>query len=392
MFLFVFLPTNTVAADECPAGTVPITSANRAQARLANIPDTATCWGTSDANVGQEVSGVKEWLAQHATKSTNVSCMNPEFAKKLKSFMEAVPGGPPVITSGYRTKAEQQAIINGGNGATRVTTPCGSYHPWGLAADFNNNARSTSAWMRANAQRFGITTIGEWDYNHFQDAQGKYGNCGECDKGSGGNGVLPDSAGGGGSAPSVSGQIRSALGMPPQPPTPPAAQTPQTSVASTPTQQLTTSELVTTPTSTPVSTTINTNTNTNSNTNVKATTTTATSTFEEILEYADPVSDSIDIGSPALINLNDDVSGTVSRLYPVNSRPQGATGTVASAYVTPPQTFTSPDLAQNPSGFSGTGQQDTTFLVRLYTTLRDSLVLVLQYLRPFGGRAGLQGD
>ena len=217
----VLLPVFLVsAADASPGGTQPATEADLALMRLAGIPNprVGMPWNMDDPNTGRAVGETKLWLAQHAIKSANVSCMNPVFAEKLKRLMEAVPGGPPIITSGYRSQSVQNAIIARGDGATKVTTACGSYHPWGLAADFNNNSRQMSGWMRANAGRFGITTIGEWDFHHFQDGQGKYGQCGVCASDAGGNGLLPDSSG---SQGSLSDQIRKALGMQQQPPPPP---------------------------------------------------------------------------------------------------------------------------------------------------------------------------
>ena len=182
-----------VAQTTCPSGTVAISDATRADATAAGLPTSVQCWNPNDPNVGQAAGEAKLWLAQHATKGSNLSCLNASFAEKLEKFMQAVPGGPPVITSGYRSPDQQNAIITSGSGATRVTTACGSYHVWGLAADFNNDTASQTAWMRANARTYGIATIGTWDPNHFQDANGRYGQCGVCN--SNGMGTLAASAG-----------------------------------------------------------------------------------------------------------------------------------------------------------------------------------------------------
>jgi hypothetical protein len=178
--VIVAFSEKVVAQTTCPSGTVVITAATRADATAAGLPTSVQCWNPNDPSVGQAAGEAKMWLAQHATKGSNISCLNASFAEKLEKFMQAVPGGPPIITSGYRSPDQQNTIIASGSGATRVTTACGSYHVWGLAADFNNDTASQTAWMRANARTYGIATIGAWDPNHFQDASGKYGQCGVC--------------------------------------------------------------------------------------------------------------------------------------------------------------------------------------------------------------------
>src|SRR4051812_6303260 len=97
-FLLVLHPV-LAHAQYCPAGTVPI--GDRAAATAAGIPTSAQCWNPNDPNVGQQAGSAKEWLKQHATRDTNISCMNAQFAEKLKKMMEAVPGGVPTIVSGY---------------------------------------------------------------------------------------------------------------------------------------------------------------------------------------------------------------------------------------------------------------------------------------------------
>ena len=312
--------------------------------------------------------------------------MNPVFAQKLKRLMEAVPGGPPIITSGYRSQSEQNGIIARGDGATQVKTACGSYHPWGLAADFNNNSRQMSGWMRANAGRFGVTTIGEWDFHHFQDAQGKYGECGVCSTDSGGNGLLPDSAGGQGS---LSDQIRKALGMqqqpPPPPPPPPPQQQPTLPPQQTPPDQ--SPPPTQSPTSTaqkqptPISDIININTNDNTNTNKS--TSSPTSTIDLINEFLDPISDSIDIGKIVDIDLNPDTSDATSldARRPTSTRVSATSSNYSNLSV--PQTFTTNDLSKGT--VSGYIVGENTFILRMLDAMKNTLLLALNYLKPFGG-------
>lgn len=185
-FFTAFLVTRA-GAESCPSNNVPITPETRDAATAAGIPASADCWNPNDQNTGTAAGEAKLWLQQHATKNSNIMCMNATFAEKLKSFMEAVPGGPPVITDGYRDPSKQAALVQ--SGASRAGY-CMSYHNYGLAADFNNNTRTQTAWMRANSTKYGINVIGDWDPNHFQDADGRYGQCGACSNDAG-NGALP---------------------------------------------------------------------------------------------------------------------------------------------------------------------------------------------------------
>jgi hypothetical protein len=143
--------------------------------------------------IGQAPSEAKMWLAEHTKlHKSRIICLNPLFAQKLKNLMENVPGGPPEITSGYRTIREQEAAMRSGH--SRVSNACNGYHLYGLAADFNNNNGQQTNWMRAHASQYGIRTIGNWDPNHFQDGSGRSGQCGACNA----EGLGDTSSGGGG--------------------------------------------------------------------------------------------------------------------------------------------------------------------------------------------------
>jgi len=184
------------AQSNCPAGTQPATATDVAIMKAAGIASAQVgmCWSPSDTNIGQAAGDAKTWLRQHATTASNIACMNSAFAEKLKKFMEAVPGGPPTITDGYRDPGKQAALV--ASGASRAGY-CHSYHNYGLAADFNNNRASMTAWMRANASSYGIKTIGTWDPNHFEDADGIHGQCGSCaNMDPGANGVIQSAQGG----------------------------------------------------------------------------------------------------------------------------------------------------------------------------------------------------
>jgi hypothetical protein len=113
--------------------------------------------------------------------------------------MQAVPGGIPTITDAYRGKAAQAQAQ--ASGASQVG-PCGSYHQYGLAADFNTTNATTLRWMRLNAPQYGLAptgvdpvtgcgTSGFCDPGHIQMAGPlpSADQCGICN--STGNGVLP---------------------------------------------------------------------------------------------------------------------------------------------------------------------------------------------------------
>src|SRR6185436_9557807 len=96
------------------------------------------CYDTKNPYVGVAASDVKAWLMQHSrgVDKSRINCLDTKFSEDLKAFMESNPMGVPTITGAYRSTAEQEAIIRGGKG-TQTTYACQSYHPWGLAVDFN---------------------------------------------------------------------------------------------------------------------------------------------------------------------------------------------------------------------------------------------------------------
>lgn len=237
--------------------------------------------------------------------------------------------------------------------------------------------------MRANAWTYGINIIGAWDPNHFQDARGRFGQCGKCSNYEG-DGTL--SAPTGAPTSQLSDAIRRAMGQqpPPPPPPPPLQPTlpPQPTLPAQPTlpsQSPTSSD----PTRiTPISSFLNTNTNANTNTNTKSTSS-PTSTIDLIKEFLDPVSDSIDIGKAVDIALNPDTSDATSldARRPTSTVASGTLVTYGNLSV--PQTFTTGDLARSP--VAGYIVGENTFMLRLLDTMKNTLLLALSYLKPFGG-------
>lgn len=379
MFVTTFalvIPFSVFAAD-CSSipGTRPAT-ADDAAVKNGQVEE-GTCYNPNDTAIGQAAESAKQWLRQHATRGANISCLDGEFAQKIKSFMESVPGGPPTIISAYRPPEAQIALVR--SGASKAG-PCQSYHNYGLAVDFNNT--SQISWMRANAWTKGINIIGAWDPNHFQDARGRFGQCGKCSNYNG-DGAL--SAPTGAPTSQLSDAIRRAMGQqPPTAPPPPPQPTlpPQQTLSPQPTlpsQSPTSSEPAQI---TPISSFINTNANTNTNTNTKSTSS-PTSTIDLIKEFLDPVSDSIDIGTAVDIALNPDTSDATSldARRPTSTVASGTLVTYGNLSV--PQTFTTNDIARSP--VAGYVVGENTFMLRLLDTMKNALLLALSYLKPFGG-------
>lgn len=406
-------------AQSCPAGTTPIT--DRAAATAAGIPTSAQCWNASDPNVGQTAGAAKEWLKQHAVTSANISCMNTAFAERLKNFMQAVPGGIPVITDGYRDPGKQAALV--ASGASKAGY-CQSYHNYGLAADFNNNSSAQTAWMRANSQNYGVGHIGGWDPNHFQISGGLSGQCGSCSNTSG-NGALPNNAGASQSPTSaLTRAICSLTNTCPQQqqaqPQPSSPSQPQQQQAQQPQQQTSCAvgyvlggicylspQTTTSPTSTQP---LNTNLLT---TNTPATST-ATSSSNFIDYYANlglSTTTTHATNTPLVLNSNVvDITNLVATTAPViyayatndGVNPDGSsTGNSdntssnvistnqPTTTVSGGQTFTSQDMTDAPSSNSGDSytftSSNTTFLARVLENLKQILLNILSFLKPFGG-------
>jgi hypothetical protein len=76
---------------------------------------------------------------------------------KMSKYHAATTGSPLCVTDSYRTYSEQVALYRSKPGLAAV--PGTSEHGWGKAVDFCGGVQDTlsaaSAWMRANAGRFG---------------------------------------------------------------------------------------------------------------------------------------------------------------------------------------------------------------------------------------------
>ncbi len=120
----------------------------------------------------------------------------------------------------------------------------------------------------------------------------------------------------------------------------------------------------------------NDNTNTNSNQN-------GTSTFDLISYFANPVAVAANVATATPLDITNAVqdTGNASVLQPsgttIQTPPQGSSGYGP----VPQQTFTSSDLGNVPTGFA----QPSTFQTAV-ANMRATLLGILSYLQPFGGR------
>lgn len=330
---------------------------------------------------GQAASEAKMWLAQHTKlNKSRIICLNPQFAQKLKAFMEQVPGGPPEITAAYRTIGEQQKAMQ--DGASKVRNACSGYHLYGLAVDFNNTAKQQLSWMRANARNAGIATIGDpvtgcfrsgfCDPGHFQDPGPQIGQCGICQTDGagdtstgGGTGDLGGTRGTGGNPlSSFANAIRQYLNPQPAP----------QQVAPIPSQPLQTSPLDSfSTTSTTVPTPL---------------TPSGTSTADRLEELAfgpQPATTTASTSSVPLV-----VSGEDAVALSGSQNPTTAQVTPTQGISSPSQTtFTSGDLSwQGENVQTGPPLSGTAATL---ATLKSILTQILQYLKPFGGVQYLDG-
>ena len=383
-------PSNIVAA-ECPPGTRPATASDAA-VRNGQI-SVGRCYKPDEVAIGQSAEEAKNFLltrytqggcsAANVSKTEGIMRLNDDFATRLAKMLKAAPMNINIL-SAYRSPKAQRCAN------PKVTN---SNHTKGLAVDmgWDQNSCSSAAcqWILKNGPTYGIWIRMKYapEWNHLEPTGAVAGGLGA---GTGNDSSVPPPS-------QLSDQIRRALGMqpppPPQPPLPPQPQLPaqpqsqsQTTLPAQPTlpaQTTTSSEY---PQVKPVSDIINTNTNTSNNTNTNTkSTSTATSTWDLIDAYLNPVSDSIDIGKAVDIALNPDTSDATALEPGQDPSRMGATGTlVLSPSVNAPQTFTSSDLAKNPIVSGATGQN--TFVLQMLETMKNTLLLALNYLRPFGGR------
>ena len=339
--------------------------------------------------------------------------INPALACRIVQFFRfaQTQGCTFKIKSAYRSAQTQANVCKsicgnpgGCTGSAKCGVPGNSCHQYGLATDITSTPQCMS-WAQkilgvgntgaVGAQQFKIFFPMPSDAIHLQCIENTVGACSVSTKACDGSiRINPDLSGipGPQSSPSsqLSDAIRRAMGQQPPPPPQPPMQ-PQPTLPPQPALPVQPTLPTQSPSSsvssqiTPISDIINTNTNTNTNTK-------STSTIDLIDEFLNPVSDSIDIGTAVDIALNPDTSDATS-LDAKRPASINASGTLAMYQtVSVPQTFTSNDLANSPVAGYVTGEN--TFMLRLLETMKNTLLLALSYLKPFGGypQAQLYGE
>ncbi|MBI5456797.1 hypothetical protein HY969_03560 [Candidatus Kaiserbacteria bacterium] len=392
----IAVPYSAFAAN--PLG-VPATEADIPLMRYAGYkdPKVGQLWNPSDPNIGKDAGEVKQWLAKHAAKNVQVACFEPEFAKKLKAFMEAAPGGPPIITDGYRSPQAQARLPRG---STKVG-PCGSYHQYGLAADFNSKANLQ--WMHANSRNFGLRPItgpGGWDPGHFQDMRGIFGQCGACSGGPGGE-LTNVPSGSGGGPQSLGQSLRQALGLE-QPQQQPQQQMPQQQLQqsqqplnyfqgaqSVPANDTAGTTLLPGEIGTTSKTKVGTGSSFDDFLDDETSGQKGSSIADKLLELAygtSTIGSASDIATSVPIFIDGKDKGSIMSGTQKTSS-SSLQASTSWAYH-PTQTFISSDLSFPSLGTSET-RQDVLFYL---ADMKERLLWALEMLRPFSLRASLQGE
>lgn len=386
-FVLLLYPSTSRGAECLRPGEVLITSENRAVATAAGIPADYPCWIPGQPYTGASIGESKIFLQQHSTKNVNVACFNPEFAEQLKNLLQSVPGGPPTITDGYRSPADQ--IRARASGASKVG-PCGSYHQYGLAADFNDSDQKTLQWMRMNASRFGLAPVtnanpatgctpsGFCDYGHIQIAARlpSRDQCGLC-SGDQAFGLLqPTSPTIGAPSSAFSQAIRNWFSPPQQAAVPTQPAIPSQPASANPLESF--NENNTDNEIGGVSSQINTGT-------ISSGSSTAANRLEELAFGPKPATTTT-TSVPLVISGSNAVVLTGSQ----NTSPDGAASTQGA--ISPSQTtFVSGDLSWQ-EGTESVSGAPVSGMTAILITIKATLLRLLQYLVPFAPRDNVQID
>src|SRR3989338_8768406 len=350
--------------------------------KLFNLPQ-GTITRAADAKVmSPEVCAAYQFLISRYTpgprsskglsnpKVDGITGLNPDFAVALARMLNAAPY--MMINSAYRTKEGQGSVNPDSN------------HTYGCAVDLGyaqSNCGSSQCQfvLREGPSTYGLQIRMKYDpeWNHVEPV-----NVQQCRAKGPGGGVTPGTA----SPPSeLSDAIRRAMGqqppMQPQQPLPPQPTLPPQPAS--PAQPAVSSESPNTSASTKPSIADLININTNDNTNTNKSTSSPTSTIDLINEFLDPISDSIDIGKIVDIDLNPDTSDATSldARRPTSTRVSATSSNYSNLSV--PQTFTTNDLSKGT--VSGYIVGENTFILRMLDAMKNTLLLALNYLKPFRG-------
>lgn len=372
------------------------------------------CWDPKSAIVGQDKGEAKLYLnsvvkgGSCGPYKTNAEGLDPEFAVCAARFVKDLRAKDPrfYVVSMFRSSAHQAYLCGGG--CPPAPRPCGepgkSKHQSGRAVDIGNGQRIIPEWVHQMAQGYGIRFPVNGDSGHMEPIPGS--KCADA------NFKPTDTTGPMTPTARVADAIRNLL-KPPQ--APPPSSLPSTSGSpnqsgiggafQTPTSgscipqffcagstyyyktsscadqvyqrcEYGCADNTTCAAGPNTGTTTIQNTNTNQNTDGS----TATSTYDLIGSYAT-------------------TSTTTQTIAPIPLNPGTAHGTVLQPQQTPSgivyvpvnsatglpvqETFTSNDL----SGSLPYGQQQTGYNATL-NAIKNTILTLMNYLRPFGGAPG----
>ncbi|HWO07604.1 MAG TPA: M15 family metallopeptidase [Candidatus Paceibacterota bacterium] len=370
-----------------------------------------TCYNPNDYAIGQTAQQAIAYLRTKLTGAAaqrgdvSVTRMNKTFACRLADFLKASESvGDIKIFSGWRDEAAQQQAVSVSRAGYACRSGASCPHPQGRAADltFNGlvpkthaecNALPACRWAHANASRFNLVfplsgnPLEPWHIEPVERSSvPQNGPCG----GSGGASAAA-------SPFRVADYVRQALGMQQQPPPPPQPQLApqplpqQQSILDSfqPSTQLIPQGSTQTGTSNQTGTNTNTNTNNNSNTNTSSS---PISVIDQLNELAFGTTSQPTTGTSATTAPLVIVGATVGGLVPTSNSTSTQFNSSGNLAVVGQQTFTSNDLRWQPNQTNTPipGTEQYSRLVQLYTALRDVLVRILEYLKPFSSLRSAQ--
>lgn len=320
--------------------------------------------------------------------------LDPKFSICAAKFLQSAraSGINVCVREGARSVEKQNEYVRRGVIACKKGALC--EHPRGIAIDVNvfPNPSICPSYKRLHdsAASFGVTFyLGCKDAYHFVPKQGS-----DC---SGGGEIQPETFYDypqyyeqSSSLSSFVEMVRQALGQaqvqqPSQlqpPPPPPQQQQPQSQQSQQLQQQPSQSQQQTQQQSSQ-------NTSPRGNAPTLGTSNYGNTSNPE----PDPISgfiiDSVGTAGPTL---NPDTSNMTTLNPTATPRIIYATGTIALSWPTysSSQTFTSGDLANNPSPASVAQQQQNGFFFQILSSMKNTLLSMLNYLRPFSGTAPRQ--
>lgn len=129
--------------------------------------------GATDATAGGAGATGATGAAGAGGANRSLDALKPDMRSAVERLIaDARAAGHNLsVRETARTQARQDSLYAQGPDTTRTRN---SRHTVGEAADFDGN-QAAIQWMRANAARYGLQTIGDWDPGHVQLSRGGAG-------------------------------------------------------------------------------------------------------------------------------------------------------------------------------------------------------------------------